>query len=88
MDENGVELFIHVGIDTVKLEGKYFQSDYKTGDSVKKGDVLLRFDKKSIEAEGFDTTTMVIVTNTKDFLDIIPAAERKVKTQETIFTVL
>lgn len=67
VNQNGVELLIHVGIDTVKLNGKYFNMLVKTGDEVKKGTKLLEFDMEAMKEEGYDVTTPVIVTNQKDF---------------------
>lgn len=58
----GVELLLHVGINTVALNGKHFKSCVKAGDKVKRGQLLLEFDRQAIEKAGFDTTTMVIVT--------------------------
>ncbi|BBP93283.1 hypothetical protein BsIDN1_69010 [Bacillus safensis] len=66
--EQGTELLIHVGIDTVKLDGKYFTSHVQSGDLIQAGDVLIDFDIEGIQQEGYDVTTPVIVTNTNDFL--------------------
>ena len=59
----GVELLMHIGMDTVKLEGKGFVPQVKNGDTVKKGQLLMKFDIDAIKAAGFDTTTPIIVTN-------------------------
>lgn len=88
VDENGVELLIHIGIDTVKLEGKHFTVRVKDGDVVKKGDLLVEFDKKAIEEEGYDTAVMVVVTNSQEFLDVVPAEGGEIKAQQTMFTVV
>ncbi|RRJ64661.1 PTS beta-glucoside transporter subunit EIIBCA [Paenibacillus oralis] len=66
----GVELLIHVGIDTVKLKGKHFKSFRKTGDVVKKGDILLEFDKEAIEAEGYNSAVVIIVTNPNNYASV------------------
>lgn len=68
--ENGVELLIHIGIDTVKLGGEFFESHVKADDKVRAGDVLVTFDMDKIQERGYDITTMVIVTNTDDFAEI------------------
>lgn len=67
---NGIELFIHVGIDTVKLDGMYFSPKVKVGDKFKTGDLLLTFDRKKILEAGYDLTTPVIVSNTDDYSSI------------------
>lgn len=82
--DKGVELLIHIGIDTVKLEGKFFDSFVKVGDEVQIGDVLVKFDKESIEKEGYDLTTMFVVSNTADYKDILPTKTGKVKAGEEI----
>lgn len=70
--DNGVELLIHLGIDTVNLKGKYFDSKVKDGQRIKKGDLLETFDVKEIEKAGYDTVVPIIVTNSDNFDDIIP----------------
>lgn len=64
---NGVELLIHVGIDTVKLEGKYFKKYVEEGAQVKKGEKITAFDLEKIKAAGYDPTVAVVVGNTKDY---------------------
>lgn len=58
---------MHVGIDTVNLQGKYFSPQVQVNEEVKKGQLLLNFDLEKIKEEGYDTTTPVIITNSKDF---------------------
>ncbi|MFC6465326.1 beta-glucoside-specific PTS transporter subunit IIABC [Marinilactibacillus sp. GCM10026970] len=84
----GVELLIHIGIDTVKLEGKYFQAKVKDGDSFVKGDLLMKFDREAILSAGFDLTTPVIVTNTNEYLDVIEAEEINVSNLNKMMTVV
>ncbi|MCI8630120.1 MAG: PTS transporter subunit EIIC [Firmicutes bacterium] len=67
---NGIEVLIHVGMDTVQLNGKYYQTHVKVDDEVKKGDLLLTFEKENIIAEGYEITTPVVITNTADFKQI------------------
>ena len=64
---NGVELLIHVGINTVELEGEYYTSKVAGGDYVKTGQVLLTFDKEAISKAGYDVTTAVLVTNPDNY---------------------
>ncbi len=84
----GVELMIHIGIDTVELEGKYFTAHVADGDFVKAGDLLMEFDKQAIEAAGYETVVPVIVTNTGNYLDIITSEEGAVESGQPLFTVL
>ena len=68
--DNGVQVMIHIGIDTVKLNGEYFESFVKQGDKIKKGQKLLHFDLNEIKKAGYDCSTVVIVTNTKDYQSV------------------
>lgn len=65
--ENGVEVLIHVGIDTVNLQGKYFQPKISSHDKIKKGQLLLEFDKEAIQKEGYEIVTPVIITNSEKY---------------------
>ncbi len=65
--DDGAELLIHVGIDTVRLKGKHFTKIKGTGDIVKAGDVLLEFDPAAIRTEGYDPVTVVVVLNPDEF---------------------
>ena len=67
---NGAELLIHVGIDTVNLDGKHYTGHVEEGQRVKAGDLLLEFDIAAIEKEGYKTITPVIVTNSDDYADV------------------
>jgi len=69
--DTGEEILIHIGIDTVSLNGKYFESHVQTGDKIEVGDKLVTFDIDKIKESGFETVTMVIVTNTNDYADVI-----------------
>lgn len=88
VSEAGLELLIHVGLDTVQLEGKYFESLVQQGERVKQGDLLLRFDKKKIEAEGYSLETPVIVTNYMDYLDILENQGETVGPDDALITAL
>ena len=76
---NQVEMLIHVGMDTVKLEGKYFTPHVKEGDIVKKGDLLIEFDIQGIKNAGYPVTTPVVVTNADEFEEVVPAVSGNVK---------
>lgn len=67
VSNDGVEILIHVGLDTVKLKGEHFIVHAKQGDKVKKGDLLLEFDAAAIAAAGYDIVTPIIITNGSDF---------------------
>lgn len=82
--DGGVELLIHVGLETVRLEGRHFTCHAKEGQRIRKGDLLLEFDLKAIRTEGYDTVTPAIITNSDDYAEIIPAQEKTVKAQDTI----
>lgn len=73
--DNGAEVLIHIGIDTVSMEGKGFAQKVTANQKVKKGDVLGTFDTTAIAAAGLDDTTMIIVTNTADYSEVTPVAE-------------
>nr|WP_294465914.1 beta-glucoside-specific PTS transporter subunit IIABC [uncultured Sellimonas sp.] len=85
--KDGVELLIHVGMDTVNLEGKYFHPKKKTGDAVKKGDVILEFEKDEIVKAGYDITTPIIVSNTDQFADVLPVASGPITEQDDILVI-
>lgn len=76
--DNGIEVLIHVGIDTVKLNGVPFTSTIEQGDHVIKGDVIGTFDLKQIIAEGYDPTTIVVITNSEDYKNISTFEYREV----------
>jgi PTS system, glucose subfamily, IIA component len=86
---NGAEMIVHVGINTVTLEGKHYEALVKVGDKVKKGDKLLKFDIEAIKKEGYPIITPVIVTNTFEFknIDIKAKTDTKVDLDDQIFEV-
>lgn len=86
--DNGVEILIHVGIDTVNLQGKYFDAKINQNDHVKKGQLLLCFDKDSIEKEGFSCEIPMIITNHKNYLDIVPIDHAHHMHNEDILTII
>ncbi len=88
ISDNGTEVLIHVGIDTVNLDGKHFKSHINQGDVVKKGDLLLEFDIDAITSEGYSLETPVIITNTNDYLDILVTDVQDVGLNDTIITAI
>lgn len=71
---DGAEILIHVGIDTVKLDGRFFTPRAQVNDEVKQGDLLLEFDLQAIADAGYDLTTPIIISNSEDYLDVIASA--------------
>lgn len=83
----GIEMLIHVGLDTVNLEGKHYDTYVKVGDTVKVGDKLLAFDMDEIKKLGYDLTTPVIVCNSEKFSEIKIEKTGKVNNDEVIYSV-
>ncbi|MDN6771471.1 MAG: PTS glucose transporter subunit IIA, partial [Lactococcus sp.] len=86
--DSGIELLVHVGMDTVDLTGNYFEPLVKQGDKFKKGQVLLAFDIEAIEKAGYGIETPVIVTNTKEVLDVLKTDEKNVDTSDVLLTII
>ena len=84
---NGAEVLIHVGIDTVTMNGEGFEQKVAQGDKVKAGDVLGTFDSNKIAAAGLDDTTMIIVTNTADYASVAPVATGSVAKGDAVIEV-
>lgn len=87
LSDDGVEVLIHVGIDTVQLEGKHYDVKVETGQKVKKGDLLLVCDRAAIEKEGYKTVTPMIISNTADFSDVEMITGGKVKKGTSVLKV-
>ncbi|CAG4700315.1 PTS system, beta-glucoside-specific IIABC component [Enterococcus faecalis] len=88
ISDNGTELLIHIGIDTVQLEGEGFEAFVKQGDRVKKGQTLVTFDLEGIKKAGFSTQIPIVVTNTADYLDILEVGSNEVSTSDDLLTAL
>ena len=69
----GVELLIHIGLNTVELDGKPFTEYVKVNQKVRKGDLLLEVDLDAINKAGLETVTPIVVTNSKDFVEVVPS---------------
>lgn len=67
---SGIEILIHVGVNTVKLQGKYFYPKIKQGEKIKKGDLLLEFDIEKIKEEGFEIITPITIINSQNYLEV------------------
>ena len=79
VSEGGAEILLHIGIDTVKLYGKYFEAHVKDGDKFRKGDLLISFDMEGIRREGYKLSTPMIVCNTTDYESVKAVAKGNVK---------
>lgn len=84
--ESGVEVLVHIGINTVKMKGEGFAPAVKKGDTVGAGDLLAAVDFDAVRAAGFDTTIVVAVTNTKSLAEVTPAGIKKATAGDTIIT--
>lgn len=86
--EEDVEILIHIGLDTVQLNGEGFEAMVQCGDKVKKGQLLIAFDKELIEGKGYCLETPVIITNSDDFLDVVETAEGEVEPGNSLVKIL
>lgn len=84
---NGAEILIHIGLDTVDLQGEGFTAYIKEGDSVKRGDKLVSFDYKTVEKKATSTIIPIVITNTDEMNEIIPSDNQKVTVEDVILTI-
>lgn len=87
LSANGIEVLIHIGINTVELDGKGFQAHVEQGDTVKKGDLLVTFDKQLIEKEGYDSTVVCVVTEMGNAAQLDVRSNCKVDRLEKVMSV-
>lgn len=85
--DSGVEILIHIGMDTVSLEGKGFETSVSVGDKVIRGQKLIDFDKDAIISAGYDIITPIVITNTQDVLSIKKTNKADVTNNDTLLTV-
>lgn len=83
-DEAGAEILIHVGLDTVMLKGEHFTAHVKTGDQVKKGDLLLTVDLDKVKAAGYDVITPMVICNSDDFAKVEAITGNAVSAGDTV----
>ena len=86
LTDGGVELLIHVGIDTVKLKGSHYSAMKNNDERVNAGDILIKFDAQAIKEKGYDTVTPVVVCNAHAFKDIVFAPEGYIRAGEPLIT--
>ncbi len=87
LSDSGLELLIHIGLDTVNLNGQFFESYVKEGDKVAKGQKLISFEKMAIENAGYQTEIPIVVTNTANFVDFKLMANGTIETMEPVLKV-
>ena len=87
VNNEGTEVLIHVGIDTVNLNGEFFHPQKQSGDEIKKGEVLLKFDIDKIKDAGYDIVTPVIISNTNDYADITTVSQGNVSKLQPILCI-
>jgi len=85
---SGLDILIHVGLETVNLNGEYFFPQVKVGDKVKKGEVLLKFDLMKIKEKGYDVTTPIVITNSNDFKEVNVDKLGSVSDNDKILTII
>lgn len=88
LSDTGIEMLIHIGMDTVQLEGKHFKAYKKQGDRIIQGEPIISFDITAIEKEGYSLDTPIVITNYDDYLDIVETNITEIQQGEEIFTIL
>lgn len=88
VSEEGAEVLIHIGLNTVQLDGRGFEAMVAQGDHVTKGQLLITFDREMMEAEGFCMETPVIITNSAAYLDVVDEKQERITVGERLLTVI
>jgi len=84
MSEDGIEILIHIGINTVELNGKYFDAQVKQGEQVKRGDLLVNFDLDQIKESGYEVITPIIITNSNSYKEIVGTQNELIQTKDPL----
>ena len=84
---DGVEILVHVGLDTVKMGGDGFTGHVHSGDAVKKGDLILEIDLEKVKAAGYDTSTLVVICNTDDYGDVRGLDNKEVQPGDDVIVI-
>ena len=86
--KDGAEVLIHIGLDTVNLEGNHFKSHIEKGQAIKAGDLLVEFDIDAIKKEGYDVITPVIITNSDNFKDVMAVKNGEVTNKDDLLNLI
>lgn len=88
LSDEGVEVLIHIGLNTVQLEGRGFESFIKQGDKITKGQAILKFDIDVIKEAGYSVVTPIVVTNSSQFLDVVQTESKNIELEDNLITVI
>lgn len=86
LSDEGTEILVHIGLDTVKLAGRHYTLHAKNGDKIKAGDLLMEFDMEAIQAEGYDIITPVVICNTAEYTKVETFTGKIVKELDEIIS--
>ena len=86
--ENGLELLVHIGLDTVQLNGEGFEVLINENDSLQQGQPILKFDKVLLDSKDYDSIIPVIITNSAEFSEIITTTESQIVTNNELLTII
>lgn len=88
LSDEGVEVLIHIGLNTVQLEGRGFNACIKQGDRITKGQTILKFDIDAIKEAGYSVVTPIVVTNSSQFLDVVQTESKNIELEDNLITVI
>lgn len=88
LSDEGVEVLIHIGLNTVQLEGRGFEACIKQGDRITKGETILKFDIDVIKEAGYSVVTPIVVTNSSQFLDVVQTESKNIELEDNLITVI
>lgn len=88
LSDEGVEVLIHIGLNTVQLEGRGFEACIKQGDRITKGQTILKFDIEVIKEAGYSVVTPIVVTNSSQFLDVVQTESKNIELEDNLITVI
>ncbi|WP_148551554.1 beta-glucoside-specific PTS transporter subunit IIABC [Paraclostridium bifermentans] len=88
LSDEGVEVLIHIGLNTVQLEGRGFEAYIKQGDRITKGQTILKFDIDVIKEAGYSVVTPIVVTNSSQFLDVVQTESKNIELEDNLITVI